>query len=176
MVRAAGFGARSGWVRRPPASMQEAANVFGAEISESAWRAICRAFELHGERLTDLEGTRDNRNPNDTLGWLKRKRGAESGIDAALSALGKINRDFLAEAEDLVSLQRSGGLESHGALHRLDKVVDEILFLAWLVREAEPLSKAGSCWRAKFLRLWRVLAQNSPTAGPLPKGSLAMLT
>ena len=141
MVRAAGFGAGAQWVKQPPASRQEAASTFGAEISESAWRAICEAFELHGERLADLEGSRDNRNPNDTRGWHKRRRDAESGIDTAISALGKINRDFLAEAESNVSLARSGGLESYDGPQRLNKAIDEIIFLKWLVREAEPLSR-----------------------------------
>jgi hypothetical protein len=140
-IPAAGFGAGGGWVEPPPISRCQAESAFGAEISESAWRAICEAFELHGKRLADLEGTRDNRSPNDKRGWHKRSGNAERAIDAALSALGKINRDFVAEAEDNVSLKRSGGLESYGALQRLDKALDEILFLSWLVREAEPLSR-----------------------------------
>lgn len=141
MVRAAGFGAGGGWVLHPPVSKGEAAIAFGAEISENAWRAISKAFELHGRRLADLEGTRDNRNPNDARGWHKRRHDAESGIDVALLALGKINRDFLAEAEGNVSVKRSGGLETYDALQRLEKATDEILFLSWLVREAEPLSR-----------------------------------
>jgi hypothetical protein len=141
MVRAAGFGAGAHWVKQPPATRQEAESAFGAEIPESAWRAICEAFELHGERLADLEGTRDNRNPNDARGWHKRRGDAERAIDSAFSALDKINRDFLAEAENNVSLKRSGGLETYGARQRLDKALDEILFLSWLVREAEPLSR-----------------------------------
>lgn len=149
MVRAASFGAGAHWVRQPPVSRQEAESAFGAEISESAWRAICEAFELHGRRLADLEGTRDNRNPNDKRGWHKRKGDAEKGIENALAALRKINRDFLVEAENNASLKRSGGLESYGALQRLDNALDEILFLSWLMRESEPLSheiltKAGS--------------------------------
>lgn len=141
MVRAAGFGAGAGWVKPPTASRQEAASAFGAEIPESAWRAICRAFELHGERLADLEGTRDNRNRNDSRGWHKRHRDAEAGLEAALSALDKVNRDFLTEAENNVSLKRSGGPEIYGAQQRLEKAMDEILLLLWLVREAEPLSR-----------------------------------
>jgi hypothetical protein len=128
-------------VLRPPVSRCEAANAFGAEISESAWRAICEAFRRHGRRLADLEGTRDNRNPNDKRGWDRRKRDAESGIEAALSALERINRDFLAEAESNVSLNRRGGLEIYGARQRLDRALDDILFLSWLVREAEPHSR-----------------------------------
>jgi hypothetical protein len=141
MVRAAGFGPGAGWVLRPPVSRCEAVDAFGAEISESAWREIREAYRRHGRRLADLEGTRDNRNPNDKRGWHKLKRDAESGIEAALSALKRINRDFLAEAESNVSLNRSGGLETYGARQRLDKALDDILFLSWLVREAKPRSR-----------------------------------
>lgn len=141
MVRAAGFGAGGHWVKPPPASRQEAANAFGAEISESAWLAICKAFELHGERLADLEGTRDNRNPNDPRGWHKRHRDAETGLETAFSALDKINRDFLTEAENNVSLKRSGGREIYYAQQMLEKAMDEINFLRWLVKEAAPLSR-----------------------------------
>lgn len=141
MVRAAGFGAGAGWILPPPVSRREAAMEFGAEIQKSAWLEICEAFKRHGFRLYELEGTRENRNPNDIRGWHKRKRDAESGIEAALSALEKINRDFLVEAENNVSLKRSSGLESYGCLQRLDKALDEILFLSWIMREVEPLSR-----------------------------------
>lgn len=141
MVRAAGIGAGAGWVLSPPVSKADAEKEFGAAISEGAWDEICVAFRLHGRRLSELEGTRDNRNPNDARGWHKRLRDAASGLDAALAALGKINRDFLTEAENNVSLKRSGGLESYGALQLLNKAMDEILFLSDLVREAEPLSR-----------------------------------
>lgn len=141
MARAAGFGAVAHWVMQPSVSRQEAENEFGAEISESAWRAICEAFKLHGRRLAELQGTRGNQNPNDKRGWHKRRYDAERTIEAALSSLGKINRDFLAEVEDNVSLKRSRGLESFGAQQRLEKALDEILFLSWLMREAAPLSR-----------------------------------
>jgi hypothetical protein len=141
MVRAAGFGSLGGWVMLPPVSRQEAEEEFGAEISEGAWHAICEAFERHGKRLDDLKGTRDNRNPNDKRGWHKRKLDAENALEAALSALGKINRDFLAEAEHLVSLRHRGRIKSYGGSQRLDRVHDEILFLASIVREAEPISR-----------------------------------
>lgn len=141
MVRAAGFGSRGGWVMRPPVSRQEAEEEFGAEISEGAWLAICEAFERHGKRLDDLEGTRDNRNPNDKRGWHKRKLDAENALEAALSALGKINRDFLAEAERSVSLRHRGRIKSYDGSQRLDRVHEEILFLASIVREAEPISR-----------------------------------
>lgn len=140
MVRAAGFGGAQ-WVAEPPVSKADAEQEFGAAIPESAWRAICKAFNRHGNRLADLEGTRDNQNPNDKLGWRKRKSDATRGLDAALSALQKINRDFMAEAEENLSLARSGGIESYGVLQRLDTVIDEINFLAWLVGCAEPLSR-----------------------------------
>jgi hypothetical protein len=88
-----------------------------------------------------LRGTRDNRNPNDEQGWHRRKRDAEKGIDKALEALEKINRTFLTEAEKNVSLKRSGGLESYDCQQRLNDALDEILFLSWIVREAEPISR-----------------------------------
>lgn len=140
MVRAAAFGARGRMVMRPPVSHTEAASEFGAEISESAWREICHAFALHGERLADLEVTRDNRNPNDARGWDKRKRDAENGIEAALSGLGKIDRDFLAEAADIVSAKHNGGL-SYNCQQRLNRALDDVMFLSWIMREAEPLSR-----------------------------------
>tara|TARA_R110002072_G_scaffold251979_1_gene410836 strand:+ start:730 stop:1383 length:654 start_codon:yes stop_codon:yes gene_type:complete len=141
MVRAAGFGAGAHWAIQPPVSRQEAASEFGAEISESAWRAICEAFDLHAKRLADLDSSRDNQNPNDLSGWYKRKRDAEKGIETALAGLGKINRDFLFEAANNVSLKRSGGRESYEELQRLDTALDEIFFLSWLMREAEPISR-----------------------------------
>jgi hypothetical protein len=141
MARVAGFGAGAHWMTHPPISRQEAASEFGAGISESAWREISKAFQLHGERLADLEGSRDNRNPNDEKGWHKRKGDAEKGIETAFDALNKINRTFLVEAENNVSLKKTGGVESYEGLQRLNKVLDEILFLSWLVREAEPISR-----------------------------------
>ena len=141
MVRAAGRVPIGGWLLKPPVSKDEAEREFGAKISESAWHAICEAFRRHGIRLDDLKGTRDNQNRNDPLGWHKRRSDAESGIEAALLALDRINRDFLGEAENNVSLKRSGGLETYDARRRLESVIDEILFLSWLVREAEPLSR-----------------------------------
>lgn len=141
MVRAAGFGARGRWVMQPPVSRQDAEREFGADISEDAWREIRKAFERHGRRLVDLEGTRENKNPNDLLGWQKRKGAAERGLEAALKALDNINRDFLAEAEENVSRKLSNGVASYDALQRCNKVMDEILFLNWLVKEAEPFSR-----------------------------------
>ena len=153
MVRAAGLGRGGGWVLHLPLSKKhtggerqeiskaEAEEEFGADIPESAWHSICLAFKRHGMRLDELEGTRDNRNKNDARGWHKRKQDAEKGLRAALRGLDRINRDFLAEAEDLVSLNLSGGLESYGCLGRLDKAMEEILFLSLMMREAEPLSR-----------------------------------
>jgi hypothetical protein len=140
MVRAAGFGGCGGWVRLPPVSQEEAEREFGKKISENAWRAICEAFKRHGLRLEKLDGTRDNQNPNDPRGWHKRKTDAEKGIETALDALKKINREFLSEAEDIVAFKRSGGLESYGSQSRLDTAWDALLFLSWIMREAEPLA------------------------------------
>ena len=141
MAQAAGIGAGASWVLSPPVSKTDAEKEFGVAISEGAWDEICVAFRLHGRRLSELEGTWDNRNPNDPRGWHKRLRDAESGLNAALAALDKINRDFLTEAENNVSSKRSSGLDSYDALQRLEKAMDEILFLSWLVREAEPISR-----------------------------------
>lgn len=141
MVKAAGFGTGGGWVMPPPVSRSEAENEFGAEIPERAWLEICEAFKRHGVRLDELKGTRDNRNPNDALGWHKRRGDAERGIEAALEALARINRDFLAEAEDNVSFRLSEGAHIYESLQRLDKALDEITFLSWIVREAEPVSR-----------------------------------
>lgn len=140
MVRAAGFGGGAWWVLPPPVSQNDAESAFGAEIPESAWREICEAFALHGMRLNKLNATRDNLNPNDAQGWHRRKREAESGIEAALVGLNKINRQFLAEAEGNVSLKLSDGFQSYNCLQRLGSVLDEIMFLSWVMREAEPNS------------------------------------
>jgi len=140
MARAAGFGAGANWVLSPPVSKADAEKEFGMAISEGAWDEICVAFKLHGRRLSKLEGTWDNRNPNDARGWHKRLRDAESALDTALSALDKINRDFLMEAENNVSLKRSSDVETYGALQRLNNAMEEILFLSWLVSVAEPIS------------------------------------
>jgi hypothetical protein len=141
MAWAAGFGPGGGWILPPPVSLSEAATEFGAEISESAWLEICEAFNRHGQRLKDLEGTRFNENPNDTRGWRTRKTGADKKIEAALKALNGINRDFLREAEIIVSLKISGGLESYNSEERLNKALDEIMFLSWIVREVEPMER-----------------------------------
>ncbi len=141
MVRAASLHSRAHWRLPPPVLRGEAEKAFGQEIPESAWQRICDAFELHGERLDDLEGTRDNRNPNDQRGWNKRKSDAENALETALKVLDRINRDFLTEAEDNVSLSRSGGLDSYDSLRRLNNAMDEILFLSCIVREAEPLGR-----------------------------------
>lgn len=140
MVRAAAFGARGRMVMQPPVSHTEAASEFGAEISESAWREICKAFELHGGRLADLEVTRDNQNKNDKRGWRRRKSDAENGIESALSRLLKIDRDFLAEAAGIVSAKHNGGL-SYSCEQRLNRAIEEVMFLSWIMREAEPLSR-----------------------------------
>jgi hypothetical protein len=141
MVRAAGFGAGEGWMMRPPISQNEAENEFGAEISESAWLEICEAFNRHGQRLNDLEGTRFNENPNDTRGWRTRKTGADKKIEAALKALNGINRDFLREAENIVSLKISDGLEAYNSEELLNRALEEIMFLSWIVREVEPMER-----------------------------------
>jgi hypothetical protein len=62
------------------------------------------------------------------------------GIEAALSGLLKINRDFLAEAADNVSSTGRTGIIT-GAVQRLDKALEEIQFLSLIVRDAEPLSR-----------------------------------
>ena len=140
MARAAGFGSGAGWVLSPPVSQKEASTEFGAEISEAAWLDICLAFRLHGRRLDELKGTRDNQNPNDKQGWKRRKGDAANGIETALAALNRVDRDFLAEAENIVSFKRSGGIESYDCLQRLNTALDEILFLSWIMREADPLA------------------------------------
>ena len=141
MVRAATFSARGSMVMQPPVSHKEAQSEYGATISESAWEEICDAFRHHGRRLSELEVTRDNQNTNDARGWRKRKLDAERGVEAALAGLFKINPDFLAEAAYNVALKRSGGLETFGEVQRLQRAIDEVLFLSLLIRDAEPLSR-----------------------------------
>jgi hypothetical protein len=137
---AAAFGARGRAVVQPPTSREEAAGQFGAAISDGAWREICNAFALHGERLADLEVTRDNHNKNDKQGWARRKSDAEKGIEKALSGLLKIDRDFLAEAAGNVSSTGTAGIIT-GVERHLDRAVKEIMFLSLIVRDAEPLSR-----------------------------------
>ncbi|WP_395005035.1 hypothetical protein [Cypionkella sp.] len=137
---AAAFGARGRMVVQPPTSREEAADEFGAAISEGAWREICNAFALHGERLADLEVTRGNDNKNDKRGWKRRKSDAEKGIENALSGLLKIDRDFLAEAADNVSSTGKAGIIT-GVLQHLDRAVKEIMFLSLIVRDAQPLRR-----------------------------------
>jgi hypothetical protein len=137
-LMAAAFGARGRMVMLPPTSREEAADEFGAGISEDTWREICDAFDRHGERLADLEVTRGNNNKNDKRGWKKRKGDAEKGIEKALSGLLKIDRDFLAEAADNVSSTGKAGIIT-GVEQRLDRAVKEIMVLSLIVRDAEPL-------------------------------------
>jgi hypothetical protein len=141
MARAAGFGPGAGWVLDPPVTRLEAEACFGAPIHESAWLEIHKAFERHGRRLGDLEGSRNNQNPNDERSWHKRKSDTQRRIDTASNALDGINRKFLVEAENNVSLNRSGGLESYDSVKRLNRALDEILFLSWIMREAEPIGR-----------------------------------
>ena len=141
MVRAAGFGPSAGWVLDPPVSRQEAESSFGAPIHENAWLEICKAFERHGRRLRDLKGSRNNQNPNDKRSWRRRKDDTEKKINAALTALNGIDLAFLDEAEDNVSLKRSGGLDSYDSLKRLNRALGEIQFLSWITREAEPIGR-----------------------------------
>ncbi len=137
---AAAFGVRGRMVMLPPTSREEAADEFGAFISEGTWREICEAFDRHGERLADLEVTRGNDNKNDKRGWKRRKGDAEKGIEKALSGLLKIDRDFLAEAAGNVSSTGKAGIIT-GVEQHLDRAVKEIMFLSFIVRDAEPLSR-----------------------------------
>ena len=141
MPRSIASGGGSGWVLLPPIQKDEAEREFGRPILDSAWREICDAFSRHGMRLDNLDGTFDNKNKNDKQGWHRRKTDAEKGIEAALAGLKKINRDFLVEAEENVSLDKTGGLESYKSEKRLNKAFDEILLLSWIVREAKPISR-----------------------------------
>jgi len=140
MVQAAGLGTGGGWVMRPPVCREAAEAEFGAVIPEVVWRKICGSFFKHGRRLDDWnEATRLNESPNDPKGWQRLKGDTERRLDKALKALGGINRDFLREAETNVSIVKSGGLTSYNGVARLDTAMDEILFLMWIIREAESI-------------------------------------
>ncbi|MEP6289854.1 MAG: hypothetical protein ABJ079_08090 [Marinomonas sp.] len=91
--------------------------------------------------MEQLDVTRDNKNPNDPQGWLRRKRDAEKGLETALTGLNKINRDFLLEVEELVSLQLSDGYESYECIQRLNGVLEEINFLGWVLQNAAPVPR-----------------------------------
>jgi hypothetical protein len=138
MVRVAGTGTVSGWVMLPPVSKDEADRAFGTKIPDEAWRNIRKAFAQHGQRMDELNATRYNKNRNNKQGWHRRKRDAEKGLDAAFAGLSKINRDFLREVEEIASLERSGGLESYKCISRLDRALDEINFLSWVLQNADP--------------------------------------
>jgi hypothetical protein len=137
----AGMGDGYGWVLKPPVTRSEAEEVFGATIPEPAWKEICQAFERHGFRLDDLNGTKANNNRNDTKGWARRQKDTQRVLKSAFEGLGKIDRGFLDEAEDLYSLSRSGGLEIYNASEKLDRVHDEILFLLTMIERAEPMDR-----------------------------------
>ena len=141
MVKAAGFGVGARWETLPPVSKEKAESTFGAAISESSWLAISEAYALYGRRLSERDGTRTNKDPNDPLGWHKRRGDAVKGFDAAIKALSKIDHDFLNEVDELVSLEQSGGLESTHPVQRLEKAMDDILLLRTLVKTAQPLSR-----------------------------------
>lgn len=141
MARAATFGPGGGWVMDPPVSRGEAEVEFGAAITDDAWREVRAAFKRHGSRLDDLEGTRLNKNPNDQQGWHRRKSDAERNLNAAEKALAAINLDFLREAEELASLKQSGGRDSYESQQRLKTALDEVAFLSWILREAEPIQR-----------------------------------
>ena len=138
--KAAAFSACGRMVLQPPVSREEAENEFGATISECAWRKVCEAFDLHGGRLADLQVTRDNHNRHDKQGWERRKSDAEKGIESALSGLLKIDRSFLAEAAGNVSFLRRSERPITLVERHLDRAIKEVMFLSWIMREAEPLS------------------------------------
>lgn len=141
-LKAAAFGARGGKILQPPVSRKEAEDEFGDEISDNAWREICDAFDRHGRRLRDLEVTRSNNNKNDKRSWERRKGDAERGIEAALSGLLKINRDFLAEAADNVSFLRPNEKPITYVEQHLNRAIHEVMYLSWIMREAQPLSRS----------------------------------
>lgn len=140
-IKAAAFAARGSMVLQPPASHQEAQAEFGEIISDNAWQEICNAFERHGRRLTDLGITRYNNNKNDKQSWETRKRDAIRGIEAALEGLLKINRDFLAEAADNVSSQRPIEKTITNIELHLNRAINEVMYLSWIMREAQPVTR-----------------------------------
>lgn len=141
-MRAAGMGTGAGWLLHPPIARDKAEAEFDAAIPEAVWSEICAAFVRHGMRLDDLkEATRVNQNRSDPKGWKRRWGSTERKLDAALDALGGIDRDFLREAETNVSLTKSDGIEIYDCTNRLNAAMDEILFLMWIIREAEPIMR-----------------------------------
>lgn len=150
MIAGTGSGYGVLWVKHPPISREEAETEFGAAIPEAAWREICAAFLRHGRRLDDWkQATRLNKSPNDPNGWMRRKNDTDRRLEAAFNALGGINRDFLHEAETIVSLAKDGGMTTGNCAARLTNAMDEILFVLAVMREALPIgrempSEAGS--------------------------------
>jgi hypothetical protein len=136
----AGFSGAS-WVLPPPISHDKAQEEFGREIPDLAWLEICEAFAKHGVRLDDLEATRLNNNRNDGRGWKSRKDATERRLSKAITLLDDINRDFLWEAEENISLKKSGGVDSYGLVERLNNAIDTILFLSSMLRDAEPIER-----------------------------------
>ncbi|SFI55892.1 hypothetical protein [Jannaschia pohangensis] len=143
MKRAAAIGGNALWAgeTEPPISREAAGTEFGAEISTEAWSIIRSAYVKHAFRLQDLEGTRDNKNPNDTRGWGRRKRKAVTELNAALKGCAAINREFLDEADELYSMATGGNAHSYDLRRRLESVHDELTNILTVIERAEPLSR-----------------------------------
>jgi hypothetical protein len=128
-----------GWVLPPPISRHEAEQVFGAAIPTEAWKKITRAFSRHGQNLDALDTSTSNKNKNDPNSWTTQKFDAEKKLANAIDSLTAINRKFIREVADNLSLQRSGGLEIYYTDEKLNKAIDEAQFIAYLVQSSEGM-------------------------------------
>lgn len=183
MVKIAGTATGAFWLPPPPISQEEASIEFGADIADEAWQKIERAFAFHELRLKKLEQSRDNKNPNDPRSWAVRKNKAENGLKAALKGLERINRDWLAEAQNnrwLAKIENPilekedlpcGKLDDrYGGLAMLDSVIAALTDLQVLVEAAalnpqDDIPSEAECRQLLAREIYEVLGKPELLSG-----------
>jgi len=136
------LGGNFGWVRRPSLERESAAAVFGAPIPSQSWAAISNAFARHGRNEDALTASTANKNKNDPKGWTFRRDAAVKHLERAIDALNGIDHDFIYEADDAVSLEKTGGLHSLGFAQALNGAVDEMLRVVGHLADLAPIERA----------------------------------
>lgn len=134
--------ALGGIVMTPPIDRQEAGRILDAEPSQAAWRAICAAFALYGDRLDDLAASKSSRKKDDPQSWHARQARATKALEAAFAQANRaMEGRFLDEASENYSLREHGC--SAGPEVEARRLVDDAcrkLMLALVIAErAEPM-------------------------------------
>ena len=131
-----------GMVMEPPVDRHEAGRILGTEPSPAAWRAICAAFALYGERLDVLGASKASRK-NEGQSWHVRQTQATKALETALAlAQRTLNRHgrFVDEASENYSLQQHGYSAAPEAEARMlvEDACRKLLLALVIVERAEP--------------------------------------